>query len=314
MKKPKFKYNKKSISNIESLAKALSTNVKELNYLYQNNDNFYFLTKDIIKSDGSHRYVYDVKKRLKIIHDKIVKNILQKINYPHYLQGALKKRDFLSNAYKHTNKKIIISEDITNFFPSITKKIIYQIWACFFKFSHDVSEMLSRLVTFRENVVQGCKTSSYLANLVLWLREEKLVNEFNSKGYTYTRYVDDIYISSSCIITNKDKHYIISKVYRLFSSINVKPNRKKQRIMPGSGSQTVHRVNVNRNKPSFSKKVRNKIRSAVFHCKKNFENGMDKKQYNSIYNSVRGKVNMLKRLHNSEANSLLLIMNSIKPN
>lgn len=307
-------YPNKPISSINSLAKALNTTVKELEYLSENADKYFFLTKEIQKSDGSVRYTYDVSQRLKIIHDKITKNILTKVIYPNYLQGSLSEKDHISNAEIHTNKKTILKEDITNFFPSIDISIVYQIWVGLFKFSHEVSDVLSKLVTLDKKVVQGCKTSSYLANLVLWSRESVFVEALNSQGYTYTRYVDDIHVSSEHIISREEKTRIISGVYNLFSSINVKPNRKKQEIMPKSQQQTVHKLNVNNIKPSLPKDKRNDIRQLVFLCKKAFEDKSTTiSEYTIRYNSTMGSVNYLKRLHHKDGEQLLLKLKEIPP-
>lgn len=310
----KLSYPNKPISSINSLAKALKTTVKELEYLSQNADKYFFLTKEIQKNDGSIRYTYDVYQRLKIIHDKITKNILKKVTYPDYLQGSLSKRDCISNAELHTNKKIIFKEDITNFFPSIDISIIYQVWVGLFNFSHEVSDTLAKLVTFNKKMVQGCKTSSYLANLVLWSRESIFVENLSSQGYTYTRYVDDIHISSERIISREEKTRIISGIYNLFSSINVKPNRKKQEIMPKSQQQTVHKLNVNNLKPSLPKSKRNEIRQLVFLCKKAFEDkNTTISEYTVRYNSTMGSVNHLKRLHHKDGEQLLFKLKEIPP-
>lgn len=53
---------------------------------------------------------------------KINEEIFCKVKYPVYLHGGLKNRDYVSNAGFHSGKKTIISLDITNFYPSISKR------------------------------------------------------------------------------------------------------------------------------------------------------------------------------------------------
>ncbi|WP_323835360.1 reverse transcriptase family protein [Photorhabdus africana] len=309
----KFSYQNKPISSVDSLAKALSISVDELFYLYNNSDKFYYVAKIKPKPDGSFRKTYDVKTRLKKIHEKINTNILKRVKYPDYLQGSLKERDFLSDANKHTNKKIIIKEDVSNFFPSISKKIVYQIWAIFFNFTHEVSEMLSELITYKGFVVQGCKTSSYICNLILWNREGKLVNEFKKRGFIYTRYVDDIHVSSCNIINKENKRYIINNIYKLMYSVGVRPNREKHSIMPKSNVQTVHNVNVDKTTPSFPKQKRNKIRLGVYNCEKLYDIEKHTEKYRKLYFRVLGQINMMKRLHEKEAHKLIQRLRKIRP-
>ncbi|MBI6510073.1 reverse transcriptase family protein [Proteus sp. DFP240708] len=307
-------YLNKPISSISSLAKCLQTTVDELQNLSTNADKYFFLANRVQKEDGSYRDTYDVRQRLKIIHDKITKNILKKVYYPDYLQGSLAKKDHISNAEIHSGKKVIIKGDISNFFPSISKDIIYQIWIEFFNFSKEVAELLSRLTTFNGKMVQGCKTSSYLANLVLWSREYKFVNLLKSQGFTYTRYVDDVHVSSERIMHKSEKTKIISRIYNLFASINVRPNRKKQEIMPRNQQQIVHKLNVDKSTPNMPKQKRNEIRKLVFICGKAFEdNNITLSEYTKNYNTVMGKVNYLRRLHPKCGNLLLSNLRSISP-
>ncbi|MBG5896028.1 RNA-directed DNA polymerase [Providencia stuartii] len=310
----KPRYLNKPISSIFSLAKSLQTTVEELQYLSANADKYFFLANRVQKDDGSYRETYDVSQKLKNIHDKITKNILKKVYYPDYLQGSLSKKDHISNARIHSGKKIIVKGDISNFFPSISKDIIYQVWIGFFNFSKEVAELLSSLTTFNGRMVQGCKTSSYLANLVLWSREYKFVELLRSQGFTYTRYVDDVHVSSERIMNQSEKTKIISGIYNLFASINVRPNRKKQEIMPRNRQQTVHKLNVDKSMPSMPKQKRNEIRQLVFLCGKSFgDNSLTINEYTKMYNSVMGNVNYLRQIHPEEGNRLFSKLKLITP-
>lgn len=308
-----FCYPYKPIASLESLALSLDIPLERLLFLQRNSDSFFFLHKQVKKEDGSFRETYDVKEELKKVHAKIVKRFFNVLDFPNYLHGGIKKRDYITNAKHHLQPKTIISEDITNFFPSITKNLVYQIWSGFFKFSHEVSECLAEITTFKGSLVQGSKVSGYIGNLVLWQRESKLVEEFSKKGWIYTRFVDDITISSKKTLSNKEKSEIISKVYGLLASINVKPNRKKHSIMKnGRDRQKVTQVNVSTQRPTLSKKERNSIRSEVYYCEKIYEN-CNKKEYEKLYNSTKGKVYNLRRFHQSEADKLLSRLEKITP-
>lgn len=80
-----FCYPYKPIASLEKLAICLNITLEELNYLQENADSFYFLTTREQKKDGSFRECYDVKKRLKDIHEKISIRFLKSIEYPEYL-------------------------------------------------------------------------------------------------------------------------------------------------------------------------------------------------------------------------------------
>ncbi|MFV7670099.1 reverse transcriptase family protein [Shewanella algae] len=292
---------------------ALGLTRAELEDLYVNSDRFFFQTKDILKPDGSHRYTFDVSPRLKRVHERICACFLKVVQYPDYLQGSLRGKDYLSNASKHSRKKVVISEDISNFFPSISKKVVHEVWVGVFGFSNDVAEYLAELITLDGFMVQGAKPSSYICNLVFWHREADLVEYFESKGYTYTRYVDDITVSTTRILSNNEKTDIVNRIYSLWRTVGVKPNRKKHRIMARNERQTVHKVNVNREKPTLPKAKRKNIKAAVYQCENEYKEDPDSEAYLKLYRSTMGRVNTLARMHPVEGKKLKQRLLQVKP-
>lgn len=307
------KYPFKPVADLDLLAKILGITRIELDYLYHSSDSFFFLHERKQKNDGSYRDIYNVKKRLKIIHGRISNIFLKKVYYPDYLQGSLKNKDFLTNVKNHLGKKVLITEDITNFFPSISKKVVFEVWAGFFKFSKEVSEYLAELITFKGYLVQGGKASSYICNLIFWSRESELVDYLAKKGFKYTRYVDDITVSANKIITLKEKTDIISRIYSLLKSVGAKPNRTKHYIMPRSKRQTMHNLNVNQNIPSMAKQKRDMIKAAVFECEKNFQVNSNSDEYLKLFNKTMGRVNHMKRMHPRIGESLVKRLIVVKP-
>lgn len=306
-------YPHNPIGSIESLSTVLGLTKDELISLANKSDDYFFVSKRIIKEDKSIRLTYDVKPELKQIHEKIKNSLLKKVNYPDYLQGGVKGKDYLSNCRIHTNKAVILKEDISNFFPSISQKIVHQVWAGFFNFPNDVAQLLTKLTTFNGFIVQGCKTSGYICNLVLWEREPKLASEFSKKGYRYSRLVDDITVSCSRPLSKKEQSQIISQIYAMLKSIGATPNKKKHKVMSNGVSQQLHRVNLNSNSPTLSKNVRANIKTAVFQCEQAYEKITDIIEYKKQFNSVMGRVNTLNRMHPRIGKTLKDRLMKVKP-
>jgi hypothetical protein len=306
-------YPHKPIASIESLCLALDIKVEELHSLALRSDSLFFLSKTEVKKDGGIRKTYDARKELKTVHHKISVNFLKKVIYPDYLHGSLKGKDYLSNTREHLNKRVIISEDASNFFPSISLKTVHEIWIGVFCFSHEVAEMLSTLVTHNGYLVQGCKASSYLANLALWKRESELEAALRLKGMTYTRYVDDITVSCERFISKKEQAEIISNVYALLKSINVKPNRAKHQVMSSAANQSVHRVNLNSGQPTLSKNERAKIKAAVNECETLYECIRGDSRYLALYKITMGRVLHMSRLHKPKADLLIERLKKVSP-
>ncbi|AGQ93944.1 hypothetical protein M634_19100 [Vibrio parahaemolyticus O1:Kuk str. FDA_R31] len=306
-------YPHASVANLSSLALALGLSLKELHELASTSDDYYFLTRKIEKPDGSLRLTYDAQPILKAIHGKISEVFLKRVDYPRFLQGSIKKRDYISDAKQHVSSKMLISEDITNFFPSISKKVVHEVWVGVFGFSNEVADLLAELVTYQGYVVQGSKTSSYICNLVLWKREAELVSKLEAKGFTYTRYVDDVTVSTKRIVSKAEKSEIINSIYSLFRSVGAKPNRKKHKVMPRNNRQEVHGVNVNKTAPTMPKKARDQIRAAVHQCELAFGDDPTTSEYQSAYSSAMGRVNTMGRMHEKEARDLRARLAAVKP-
>lgn len=306
-------YPHQPIANLNSLSLALGLTLSELLNLVNSADDYFVLQKEILKSDGSKRQTYDVKPELKRVHERIKSIFLKQIEYPSFLHGSLKGKDYLSNIQQHTGQRVIISEDVSNFFPSISKKIVHEVWAGVFGFSNEVASCLTELVTLNGFLVQGAKPSSYLCNLVLWNREVELVSYLSGKGYSYTRYVDDITISSPNNISKQEIADIITRTYSMLKTIGVKPNRQKHRVMPNGRNQAIHRVNVNSGKPTLPKEERYKVKAAVYECEQIYGKRSTTLAYRKLYNRTMGRVNNLKRIHPSEGAKLRSRLLTVKP-
>ena len=156
-----------------------------------------------IKRKGKVRETWDALAPLKSIQARIQCLILRKVTYPSYLQGGIRDteqaRDFVTNASLHCARKIVISEDIENFFPSTSSDLIHDLWISFFHFPDHIAHVLTGLTTLEGYLPQGAKTSSYLANLALWRTEPELVESLRKQGFTYSRYVDDITLSLTSV-------------------------------------------------------------------------------------------------------------------
>lgn len=169
MNQPCFK--DKPIASTAALASALHIPNRQLTWAINMADWLYRALPPMVKSDGSIRQVYDPARPLKDIQRRINRHIFGHVDFPFYLQGGIrdrkKPRHCLANAKLHSGAKIVINEDISGFFPSITERQVQDIWQHFFHFPPDLAIILTKLTTHEGRLPQGAPTSSYLANLAL---------------------------------------------------------------------------------------------------------------------------------------------------
>jgi len=253
------------------------------------------------KADGRYREIFDAFPALKKVQGKIKDRILLKVCYPSYLQGGIKDlnkpRDYVRNAAIHAGATIILSEDVADFFPSTTARLIHDVWKRFFNFPEDVAACLTKLTTKNDQLPQGAKTSSYLANLVFWDCEPRLYDALRKQGVTYSRFVDDISLSCRRKLTTREQTQFIAQVYGMLGSRGYRPKRSKHKIFTSGQRMAIHRLTVNAKKPTLPQKEQSQIRSIVAECEGLFSSKVQGQEYNETYNRASGKVAKLARLH-----------------
>lgn len=269
-------YPHRPIHSINALARALGEPVERLLALAQRSSRLYRYVPQTKKDGITPRHTYDAHEPLKTIQRKIVDRILSKVAFPGYLHGGIRDpklpRSIYSNARVHTGAKTVILQDIADFFPSITNEHIHRLFLGLFRFSADVASLLANLVTREGQVPQGASTSSYLANLVFWDIEPALVTRFKSEGLAYSRFADDITVSSKTRISATATTQVIASVTWMLGQKGCLQKRSKlhvrkrgQALITGDKADavTVTGLVVDGPIPALPKKDRLAIRAAV---------------------------------------------------
>ena len=305
------------IPKIESLAAELEISKSDLLYISSNIEKFYKPGKLLHKKNGDPRLTHDAKPRLKRIHELIKNKLLKRAYYPRYMQGGIadsaNPRNCSTHAAIHSGKVILISEDIADFYPSTTTKVVHSIWQGFFKFPPVIAELLTKLTTYQGYLPQGWKTSGYLANLAFWKHEALLVQNLQSKGYSYSRYMDDISVSSSRQIPKKEKTEIVKLIYRMLLQSSFRPKRTKHEIKSASEQMTVTGLLVNARQPKLPKSERRLIRASLHKLAARASTELKTDEYLKSWRSLSGKIARLRKYHPAEGIALRQKLNLIKP-
>ena len=272
-----------------------------------------------IRHKGKVRETWDALAPLKSIQARIQCLILRKVMYPRYLQGSIRDeghaRDFVSNASLHCARRIVICEDIENFFPSTPSRLIYDMWRSLFHFPDQIARVLTGLTTLEGYLPQGAKTSSYLANLALWRTEPGLVESLRSQGFTYSRYVDDITLSTDRHLTGSAIAKVVRQVARMCSLLGFRLKRSKHSVATSGTRMSTTGLMVNR-RASLPKEVRSQTRALVHQCEcmARLSEAMRQTPHFAVeWNRAFGKVTLLRRLHSAEGNHLRERLREIKP-
>jgi len=309
-------FKDKPIASTAALARALRIAHRQLFWVTDHADLLYRALPPKIKPDGSIRQLYNPAHPLKEIQRRINRHIFGRVDFPFYLQGGIRDRKnprhCLANAKLHSDAKIVINEDISGFFPSITERQVQDIWQHFFHFPPDIAIILTKLTTHDGQLPQGAPTSSYLANLALWKHEALTVKTLSIRGIRYSRYIDDITLSSTRFQNNLGKTAMIRKVRSMCDRNNYQFKRSKHRIESSGQPMRINNLQIN-NGVTLPKKERARIRAAVHSCEKHLEPERTTNEYQVLFNSTVGRVNHLRRFHLHEGQQLLKRLDAYAP-
>ena len=288
-------YEHRPIRTVESLCLALRISPSRLISIATRANNSYRLANEIRKSDGTMRLVFDARKPLKDAQKRINLLFLRKVRFPYFLQGGIRDTDqprhYIANVGIHSGARILIKEDIENFFSTTQWEYIYSVWNGLFGFSKEVSKLITALTTKDGVLPQGAPTSTLIANLVFWDTEPSLVEQLEKKGLKYSRFVDDIAISSRNRIGNATQREIIRSVYGMMHQKQLYPKRSKHSIMSRGRRMMLNNLVANGARPSLPREERARIRAAVYEIETwNDESGSQEdfvKKLRSTYGRVR---------------------------
>jgi hypothetical protein len=291
------------IHGLASLSKALGVRELRLQRVASQASKLYRLAAEETKKDGTKRQTFDAFPLLKAIQIRIMERILVRVEYPTYLNGGLRGRSTRKNAAQHVGSKIAFGEDIASFFPSIGSALIKTMWGGLFGFSADVAELLTLLTTKDGGVPEGAVTSSYLANLVFWAHEPNMVRRFVQNGQVYTRFVDDMTVSSKRRLSKDEQTEIISALYGMLLKHGVKPKRSKHEVSV-AGRRMMSTKLMHNKRVALAPDRRQNIRAAVFKLEGRVAFGDHDAALLHEINSVAGKVGQLNGLHVAEGKKL----------
>jgi hypothetical protein len=296
-------YPHAAIHGLAALSKALGVHQTVLVKCAQTAERMYRVAKSETKSDGSTRQTFDARPRLKAVQIKIKERILQRVIFPPYLHGSLRGHSPRTNAATHVHAKITFAEDISNFFPSASRALVQRSWVDLFGFSKDVATVLTALTTKDGGLPQGAVTSSYLANLVFWDYEPGLVKILTSRGLRYSRYVDDITVSSKIRLETAEMTYVVAQIYGMLLHHGFKPKRSKHEITTAAQSMQSTKL-LHHTRVSLPVVRRNNVRAAVYALERSVSSGERGAEVTKELASVSSRVGQLGTFHKTKAIAL----------
>lgn len=188
---------------------------------------FYYRDYKIPKHTGGERLISQPSPELKTMQYWVLNNIIDELPVSNAAYAYKKGDSIKKHANLHCNSKFVLHADICNFFPSIHSKHLNQVLEnnkkIFTELGIDYEDALNDIqnICFRnDSLCIGAVSSPAISNVIMYSFDVALLNYCKSKNCIYSRYADDIYISSKKYIDTYLINVIQSELYKLDFSIN----------------------------------------------------------------------------------------------
>lgn len=297
------------IFDIKHLSKLMGVRYSVLFYYITKSDEFY-KEFTIPKKTGGIRVIDAPSLNLKKIQRWILENILTYFDVDDSAKGFKRSMGIVENAAMHTNKSLVYNIDIQNFFPSISYEKIYFL---FYNvgYSSEVSFAISRLVSYQGYLPQGSPCSPILSNIICRKMDEEMKRLAYKVGASYSRYADDMTISTDDIRLFVSKKEAFKKIIERNGFIL---NNKKERLQYHNQPQFVTGLLVNEG-VKIRRSFKKDIEKHIYYCEKYgiFNHlkqiGMEEKSFYKEY--LYGKVNFIRSVEPEIGNHFLERLNKL---
>lgn len=269
-----------------------------------------------ITQKGKKRQIEEPSQELKLIQRKLI-NKLE--NFPFHIScHSIKNKSISTNAAVHQQAKFLLKIDIKQCYQNTTEDKILKSYKTFKELDNEFLKNLSYCLWFdkKNNIWRlptGAPTSPILCNIALSYIDKYLYDYCLSREYLYTRYMDDL-----CISTNKSRRdWDIKEKIEEF--INTKTeytiNKKKSKWFTVNKDATevtgVKLGTYNKVPRKFYRIIRAKLYNLAKELKSIDEetrgciayiNSIDNNTYNYLINYYEKTINRYKDLKNDKIN------------
>ena len=204
----------------QELSDWLGVSIDELKSIDLEYRSFY-----IPKRSGGRRLIHAPNPALKSIQRKILRRLLRGLRTHPCAVGFEPGKSIVSGACQHTGQSVVCRFDLVDFFPTIRAKRIYRYFRAI-GWNDPSSRLLVALTTRNGVLPQGAPTSPRLSNLVNWRMDARLEALAINYWGAYTRYADDITISTSK--SDADVHDLVKCTLRIIRSCGYEPHIGKK--------------------------------------------------------------------------------------
>lgn len=251
----------------------------------------------IRKMSGGERTICVPHPDLSLVQRWINRHVLSSIA-AHRSSFAYDGRSPLDCARQHSGARWLMKVDLSSFFESISEKAVYKVFADEIGYAPLVSFEMTRICTrvyawgkqrryrrtFRwrgssgysihrdrrlrlGHLPQGAPTSPRLSNLVSRKMDEELTIHLAELGCCYTRYSDDMFVSTVDDIGRAQALAIVRAVKRIVEECGFRPNPSKTKIAPPGSRKVILGLVLTDDGPRLPREFRERILCELYHLR-----------------------------------------------
>ncbi|MHB1099473.1 MAG: reverse transcriptase family protein [Burkholderiales bacterium] len=167
------------------------------------------------------------------VHSRIG-DLLSRIEMPDYVYSQ-KGRSYVDNAKQHTGNFPLGKTDISSFYPSTTRQMVWRMFSNEFKCAKDVADILADICCYQQkHLPTGSSLSGRVAFFAARPMFDAASNIADNTGSRMTVYVDDITLSGPLVT----KH-LLSEIRQVVRRHGLKTKQTKTKTFPAEAAKIV---------------------------------------------------------------------------
>ena len=278
-----FRNEYRNLSSLADLASFWKIPASQISYYaFHSEKHQSYNTFLIPRRNGRKRRIEEPSRTLKYIQ-RIIHESLTRVYGPHSaVHGFVIGRSIVTNAKNHLGRRYVLNIDLADFFPSITRQRVYgRLRAEPYLLESSIANIIASLATNAfGKLPQGSPASPVIANMISAEMDAELATLSRSLNCWYTRYADDITISTSRNeMSPKIARYpnaqgtgqaiIGDELATIIEKHGFKINDRKSRLQNCFTRQMCTGLVVNGNQPSVPRIYIRHLRSLLHHWRMN---------------------------------------------
>ncbi len=242
----------------------------------------------IPKRSGGHRTVRSPFPSLAQIQRSLLRQVLRSQVVSEHAFAYLPGKNAIGHAAFHLKNDQLLTLDIADFFHSVTRQMVYQIFSDA-GLSSKFSQYAALLCCYGNCLPQGACTSPTLSNLAFGRLDHRLYRLASALHLNYSRYADDLAFSGQVVPIR-----LIKTVEKILFSQGFQLNMSKIRLKKAGAKKILTGVSIASGKLKAPKSFKRALRSQIYELERNFNNLSSMAKIDPFaFERVIGRINYL---------------------